>query len=253
MVEQRSDDDQLSGVLKATSDPTRRAILTTLVQEGPTRVTDLAAYFDMSLNSVSKHIKVLESAGLVSRRTIGRTHIISAEMGPVSLIDTWFSDLRSTWEMRLEQLDAMLKENRSMDDMMVTVNRRISAPVETVFNAWLDPEMLARFMLPGDGMSVPKAVSDARVGGRFTIIMAAGDDEIPHGGEYRAIDRHSKLVFTWESPFSIDGSTVTLNFADAGGATDLELIHVKFPSEESRNNHEGGWNAILNKLSDVMS
>lgn len=110
MVERRFDDDRLSDILKATSDPTRRSILTTLVQEGPTRVTDLAAYFDMSLNSVSKHIKVLEASGLVSRKTIGRTHIISAEMAPVSLIDTWFSDLRSTWEKRLERLDAVLKE-----------------------------------------------------------------------------------------------------------------------------------------------
>lgn len=140
-----------------------------------------------------------------------------------------------------------------MDDMMITVNRRISAPVETVFNAWLDPQMLARFMIPGEGMNVPKAEADAKVGGRFTIIMAAGEDEIPHGGEYREINRHSKLVFTWESPFSIDGSTVTLNFADGGGdTTDLELIHIKFPNEESRDNHKGGWNTILAKLDDVL-
>ena len=65
MVEYKSED-QLSEVLKATSDTTRRAILTTLVQEGPSRVTDLAAYFDMSLNAVSKHIMVLEKAGLVN-------------------------------------------------------------------------------------------------------------------------------------------------------------------------------------------
>lgn len=139
-----------------------------------------------------------------------------------------------------------------MDDMVVTVNRRIGAPVEAVFDAWLDPDMLARFMIPGDGMSVPKAEADAREGGRFTIIMAAGADEIPHGGEYKEINPHSRLVFTWESPFSIDGSTVTLNFADSGdGGTDLELIHVKFPSEESRNNHEGGWKSILAKLDEV--
>ncbi len=108
MVEQRLEDDRLSGVLKATSDPTRRAILTVLAQEGATRVTDLAAYFDMSLNSVSKHIKVLEAAGLVKRKTIGRTHIISAEMAPIALMDQWFSDLRSTWEKRLDKLDAAL-------------------------------------------------------------------------------------------------------------------------------------------------
>ena len=109
MVERQSAD-MLSEILKATSDPTRRSILTTLVQEGPTRVTDLAAYYDMSLNSVSKHIKVLETAGLVTRKTTGRVHLIHAELGPVSLIDGWFKQLRSTWELRLEKLDALLNE-----------------------------------------------------------------------------------------------------------------------------------------------
>ena len=102
MVERKFDEARLSEVLKAASDPTRRAILTSLAQEGPTRVTDMAAYYRMSLNSVSKHIKVLEAAGLVSRRTQGRVHWISAEMGPTALISGWFSQLRSIWDLRLE-------------------------------------------------------------------------------------------------------------------------------------------------------
>ncbi|MCB1385101.1 MAG: winged helix-turn-helix transcriptional regulator [Nitratireductor sp.] len=115
MVERRSDDDRLSEILKAVSDPTRRSILTSLVQQGPTRVTDLAAYYRMSLNSVSKHIKVLEAAGLVSRRTAGRVHWISAELGPVHRIDEWFSQLRSIWELRLIKLDETLMEDESDD------------------------------------------------------------------------------------------------------------------------------------------
>lgn len=111
MVERQSDELRLSEILKAASDPTRRSILTTLVQEGPTRVTDLAAYYRMSLNSVSKHIKVLEAAGLVTRKMSGRVHWISAELGPVALIDSWFKQLRSTWELRLEKLDTLLNED----------------------------------------------------------------------------------------------------------------------------------------------
>ena len=112
MVDQHSDTEQLTNVLKAVSDPTRRSILTKLVQEGHIRVTDIAAYFDMSLNSVSKHIKVLEAAGLVTRQTMGRIHLISAEMGPVSLIDGWFHDLRSVWDLRLERLEDLLLEGK---------------------------------------------------------------------------------------------------------------------------------------------
>ena len=113
MVEQN--ETLLSDILKAASDPTRRAILTLLAQEGPTRVTDLAAHYEMSLNSVSKHIKVLEKAQLVNRRTIGRVHLIEVDMVPISEIDRWFDRLRSIWEMRLEALDQLLTEDTKND------------------------------------------------------------------------------------------------------------------------------------------
>jgi DNA-binding transcriptional ArsR family regulator len=96
--------------LKAASDPTRRAILTLLAQHGPTRVTELAARFDMSLNAVSKHIKVLEAAGLVSRRLLWREHLIEVRMEPLALIDQWFSELRSIWALRLDALDKFLTQ-----------------------------------------------------------------------------------------------------------------------------------------------
>jgi DNA-binding transcriptional ArsR family regulator len=107
------DDDVLSRILKAAGDTTRRGILTLLVQEGPLRVTALAAHFDMSLNSVSKHIKVLEEAGLVTRRTLGREHFIAAELEPLKRTEQWFAQLKSIWELRLLALDQLLssKEN----------------------------------------------------------------------------------------------------------------------------------------------
>jgi DNA-binding transcriptional ArsR family regulator len=111
MVE-RHDSSQLTEILKAASDPTRRAILTLLAQHGPTRVTELAARFETSLNAVSKHIKVLEGAGLVGRRTLWREHLIEVRMEPLAEIDRWFRDLRLIWDMRLEALETLLtKEN----------------------------------------------------------------------------------------------------------------------------------------------
>ena len=106
---------RLSNILKAASDPTRRSILTLLAQEGPTRVTDLADHYEMSLNSVSKHIKVLEKAGLVTRKTLGRVHLIEANMEPIGEIDRWFSQLRSIWDMRLEALDHLLTKEPDND------------------------------------------------------------------------------------------------------------------------------------------
>jgi DNA-binding transcriptional ArsR family regulator len=111
-MDERSDEDGLSAALRAAADPTRRSILTTLVQEGPMRVTDLAARYTVSLNTVSKHIKALEAAGLVKRTTIGRVHLIAAELGPVAAVEAWFRKLRSIWDIRLERLDdLMTKEN----------------------------------------------------------------------------------------------------------------------------------------------
>lgn len=107
MVE-RLDDSRLTEILKAASDPTRRAILTYLAQEGALRVTEIASRFEMSLNAVSKHIKVLEAAGLVRRRTLWREHLIEVDMEPMRAVDRWFRELRSIWDMRLEALETLL-------------------------------------------------------------------------------------------------------------------------------------------------
>jgi DNA-binding transcriptional ArsR family regulator len=105
-----ADEKALSDVLKAVSDSTRRSLLTQLVQQGPTRVTDLASFYDMSLNAISKHIKVLEKAGLVTRTTTGRIHWIEANLGPVEKVDLWFAQLRSIWALSLEKLESVLEE-----------------------------------------------------------------------------------------------------------------------------------------------
>ena len=109
------------------------------------------------------------------------------------------------------------------------------------------PQDLA--LVPAPNMSVPEAKSDAREGGRFRVVMRAGDKDMPHEGTYKTIDRPNRLAFTWESPFStLENSTVTVDFADAQDGTEVTLRHVRFPSEESRDNHKGGWTAILDAL-----
>ena len=140
-----------------------------------------------------------------------------------------------------------------MTELSLNVSRTIDATPEALFNAWLNPKMVARFMAPGPDMTVPHVANDPVVGGRFDIIMKAGDQELPHAGTYKEIDPHSRLVFTWESPMSIDGSTVTLTFKSVNGGTEVNLHHVKFQNEEMRGNHEGGWIAILGKLETAVT
>jgi DNA-binding transcriptional ArsR family regulator len=94
--------------LMALSDPTRRAILRRLSQ-GEARVTELAEPFSMSLNAVSKHIFVLERAGLVRRRRAGREHRLSFNPRPLDKPASWIERQRSFWTARLDALDAALR------------------------------------------------------------------------------------------------------------------------------------------------
>ena len=140
-----------------------------------------------------------------------------------------------------------------MTDLTVTLNKTIHAPIEKVFDAWLNPKTLSKFMMPMPGMPESDVENAAREGGRFTIIMHVGDDKLPHTGEYLEINRPDKLVFTWESHRSVDNSTVTLNFTKIDdNKTNVSLSHVKFIDETARSDHEGGWGNILDKLNEVI-
>jgi uncharacterized protein YndB with AHSA1/START domain len=140
-----------------------------------------------------------------------------------------------------------------MTDLTMTTERTINASQKAVFDAWLDPEMLARFMMPGPDMSVPLAKTEARVGGDFEITMHAGGNDIPHHGTYKEINPHERLVFTWFGPSAAEDSTVTLTFAPADRGTHVTLRHDRFIDEESRDNHNMGWTSILAALDTTMT
>lgn len=98
----------LDQTLMALADPTRRAILERL-SKGEARVTELAQPFAMSLNAVSKHIRMLERADLVRRRYAGREHFLSLNQKPLDEVATWIEAQRAIWAARLEALDALLQ------------------------------------------------------------------------------------------------------------------------------------------------
>ncbi len=104
--------DDLSNVLGAISHPVRRAILSRL-SGGSARVTEIAAPFDLSLNAVSKHLKVLEAAGLIEREVIGREHVIEFRAAPLHEISTWVLQYERFWTRHLDGLEAHFKTKRS--------------------------------------------------------------------------------------------------------------------------------------------
>jgi DNA-binding transcriptional ArsR family regulator len=103
---------RLDEVFGAVSDQTRRAILARLVSSDA-RVTEIAEAFPISLNSTSKHIKVLERAGLVRRKIKGRDHFLSLNAEPLEDAAEWISFYQRFWDDRLAALESFVKTKRS--------------------------------------------------------------------------------------------------------------------------------------------
>ncbi len=139
----------------------------------------------------------------------------------------------------------------------LTLKRRLKAPPAKVFAAWTDPEKIKRWMGPGEIVAI-RAESDARVGGRYLIMMRSPNGEAHDvSGVYREIVPNEKLVFTWswkvappDQPYE---SLVTVLLRPDEGGTLLTLTHEKFFDEETRDGHEGGWSGAFDKLEKLFA
>jgi DNA-binding transcriptional ArsR family regulator len=106
--------DPLSATFAALADPTRRAILARLAT-GECSVTELAAPFDMSMPAVSKHLRVLERAGLIARRRDAQWRPCRIEAGPLKEVVDWAEHYRHIWEERFDRLDDYLQELKAKE------------------------------------------------------------------------------------------------------------------------------------------
>ena len=113
----------LDRTLMALADPTRRAILERL-SKGEARVTELAQPFTMSLNAVSKHIRILERARLVRRRCAGREHFLSLSREPLDEAAAWIEAQRAVWTARLDALAVVLQDEKAQDEKARAEDRR---------------------------------------------------------------------------------------------------------------------------------
>ncbi len=100
---------RLDETFRAMADPTRRAILERL-SRGEARVTEVARPFPISLNSVSKHIQILERAELVQRRQVGRDHFLRINPRPIEEASAWIQSRTTLWNQRLDRLAKLLDE-----------------------------------------------------------------------------------------------------------------------------------------------
>ena len=103
-------DERLDRTFAALAHPTRRAILTRLATAGRASVSDLAEPFDVSLMAISKHLKVMEEAGLIRREKDGRVRRCSFESGSIDIASDWIEAHRRFWTQQLDSLAAYLEE-----------------------------------------------------------------------------------------------------------------------------------------------
>jgi DNA-binding transcriptional ArsR family regulator len=103
MVEERLDE-----TFRALADPTRRGMLARLAL-GEKSIGELAEPFAMSFAGASKHVKVLEEAGLIARRKVGRTHLISIDAKPLEEAERWMRQWERFWNSRLDRLEALVE------------------------------------------------------------------------------------------------------------------------------------------------
>ena len=127
-VEYSSADDRLGATFAALADPTRRAILNRL-REGEASVSALAEPFDISLPAISRHLKVLERAGLISRGRDAQWRPCRLEPGPLEDVADWIDEHRRFWDESFDRLDDLLHElqQKGKDDDVTQLKSRSDA------------------------------------------------------------------------------------------------------------------------------
>lgn len=137
----------------------------------------------------------------------------------------------------------------------LVIRRILNAPPQRVYEAWTQPSLATEFICPQD-VTVDDVSLDVRVGGAYHIAMRVTNGEVwTVRGVYRDVQPGKRLSMTWtwdeENAADEQETLLTIELAPHGTGTELTLTHERFSSEESRSNHEHGWNSMLDKMESL--
>ena len=142
--------------------------------------------------------------------------------------------------------------NPTENTYRMSVRRKMPAPREVVYEAWIDPHGIREWMCPGDVTSA-EAVLDVRVGGSYRIVMKGKERDHVHTGVYQIVEPNSKLVFTWTQEGNEGSTLVTVEFLAQGSESELVLTHERFSKADVAQRYESGWGTIAEKLAAYLT
>jgi glutathione S-transferase len=145
---------------------------------------------------------------------------------------------------------------KTSETFTLQISRFINAPRDRVYAAWADPAQLKQWFGPSD-VETQELVADVRPGGEFRWELQNCEGErMTMRGEFREVQPGRTIAFTWrwddDELWEDRTSVVTVEFEDRDGGTDVRLTHEQLPTEQSRDNHTGGWTSLLEELENFV-
>ncbi len=236
-------------VFKALADPSRRALLDALFAEDGQSLSALEARLPMTRFGVAKHLKVLEQAGLVTSRKVGRERLHHLNPVPLQLIqERWVNKYAERWSQALIGLKTTLEEE-TMSGQTHVYELYIRTTPERLWQAITDGELTRQYYF-GSPIS-----SDWTPGARYEMSSPDGS-QIWVEGEVLEVDPPRRLVQTFKAHWSEemdrqDPSRVTWEIEDRGGACRLRVVHEDLTPAAART-VSGGWPQILSGLKTLL-
>lgn len=233
-------------VFEAVSDANRRKLLRILADVDESPLYDLTVQFDIGRTAVSKHLKILKEADLVSSRKVGRETRYRLNASPLKEIKDWVSFYEDFWKERISKLNQLLEEQKMTAD--VTLNFQLTSSIEVVWSALTNSDMLAQWIWDNNFKPVE--------GEAFQFRSEPNEywDGIVNG-EVIEVAEPNKLSYTWASAGETTTITWTLTANDEGTALHFEQTGFSEETKAAKGAIEGAkysWMEFGKKLTSLL-
>ena len=240
----------MEAVFRALADPSRRLLLDKLFERDGQTLQELTGHLEMSRFGVMKHLAVLEGAGLVAPRKLGREKFHYLNPVPIRAIqDRWLSKYAARWAEALGSLKRSLEGEESMEKPTHVFETYIRTTPDALWRALTSGEWTRRYFF--------KTVveSDFKPGSSFRYV--GEDGEVNVDGTVLEADKPKKLVLAWtfqyDPELSAEGpSRLTFEIEPQGSACKLTIVHEFEPGAKGYDHVRSGWPLILSGLKTVL-